>query len=190
MAAKLLRIYICFALFALQLQLSAVMAAEEEQPTKVGAGLLLCAAGKVLLLQRDSQHNDNTWAIPGGNVEDQDEGLLSTATREALEEMGQVPPFEVKSQILTKRGKRSQKHYTVFVADVDAKVARDFVPELDLDEHKVWKWVPWADVLAAATGSNAELELHPVVAALASQHANDVHSASQMCTAAAAAGGH
>jgi len=89
-----------------------------------------------------------------------------------------------------RRGKRSQKHYTVFVADVDAKVARDFVPELDLDEHKVWKWVPWADVLAAATGSNAELELHPVVAALASQHANDVHSASQMCTAAAAAGGH
>lgn len=74
------------------------------------------------------------------------------------------------------------------MADVDAKAAQDFVPQLDLEEHKAWKWVPWANVLTAATGSNAELELHPVVAALASQHANDVNSASQMCTAAAADG--
>lgn len=49
-----------------------------------------------------SKHNDNTWTVPGGNVEDADSSLLGTATREAMEELGSVPPFEVKAQILTK----------------------------------------------------------------------------------------
>jgi ADP-ribose pyrophosphatase YjhB (NUDIX family) len=49
-----------------------------------------------------SKHNDNTWTVPGGNVEDTDSSLLGTATREAMEELGSVPPFEVKAQITTK----------------------------------------------------------------------------------------
>jgi 8-oxo-dGTP pyrophosphatase MutT (NUDIX family) len=49
-----------------------------------------------------SKHNDNTWTVPGGNVDDADSSLLGTATREAMEELGSVPPFEVKAQILTK----------------------------------------------------------------------------------------
>lgn len=48
-----------------------------------------------------SKHNDNTWNLPGGNQEEGDDSLLGTATREAMEELGQVPPFELKSQILT-----------------------------------------------------------------------------------------
>lgn len=53
-------------------------------------------------LSLHSKHNDNTWTVPGGNVEDADSSLLGTATREAMEELGSVPPFEVKAQILTK----------------------------------------------------------------------------------------
>lgn len=49
-----------------------------------------------------SNYNDNKWAFPGGNQEDSDSSLLATATREAREELGQVPPFEIKAQILTK----------------------------------------------------------------------------------------
>jgi 8-oxo-dGTP pyrophosphatase MutT (NUDIX family) len=49
-----------------------------------------------------SKHNDNTWTVPGGNVEAADSSLLGTATREAMEELGAVPPFEVKAQILIK----------------------------------------------------------------------------------------
>jgi 8-oxo-dGTP pyrophosphatase MutT (NUDIX family) len=49
-----------------------------------------------------SKHNDNTWTVPGGNIEPGDGSLLGAATREAMEELGVVPPFEVKAQILTK----------------------------------------------------------------------------------------
>lgn len=53
-------------------------------------------------MKRNSKNNDKTWGLPGGNAETSDDGLLGTATREAWEELGNVPPFEVKAQILTK----------------------------------------------------------------------------------------
>ena len=60
------------------------------------------SGGEVLLLRRASSHNDNTWGLPGGNVEEGDPDLLATATREAAEEMGGVPPMNVTGQVLTK----------------------------------------------------------------------------------------
>lgn len=63
----------------------------------------LCRSGsEVLLLLRNSKHNNNTWGLPGGNVEDEDTDLLVTAKREAQEEMGSVPEAAFLNQILTK----------------------------------------------------------------------------------------
>jgi len=46
---------------------------------------------KVLLLLRAGKHNPGRWALPGGNIEDGDEGdLRATAKREAAEELGGV----------------------------------------------------------------------------------------------------
>lgn len=56
----------------------------------------------VLLLLRNSKHNDMTWGLPGGNAEAGDASLLDTARREAGEEMGSMPPCNVSGQILTK----------------------------------------------------------------------------------------
>jgi ADP-ribose pyrophosphatase YjhB (NUDIX family) len=40
------------------------------------------------VLLRNSDHNKNTWGLPGGNAEEGDGGdLLATAEREAREEM-------------------------------------------------------------------------------------------------------
>ena len=62
-----------------------------------------CSSGnEVLLLLRNSKHNNNTWGLPGGNVEDEDTNLLVTAKREAQEEMGSVPEAAFQNQILTK----------------------------------------------------------------------------------------
>ena len=58
-------------------------------------------AGDTLLLKRSSSHNDRKWGLPGGNVEEGDGSLIETARREATEEMGPLPPFEVKGEILT-----------------------------------------------------------------------------------------
>jgi ADP-ribose pyrophosphatase YjhB (NUDIX family) len=56
----------------------------------------------VLLLKRSSKHNDKTWGLPGGNAEAADQGLLATAQREAEEELGEVPAYVTRGQILTK----------------------------------------------------------------------------------------
>ena len=64
---------------------------------------MTCSSGnEVLLLLRNSKHNNNTWGLPGGNVEDEDTNLLVTAKREAQEEMGSVPEAAFQNQILTK----------------------------------------------------------------------------------------
>ena len=62
-----------------------------------------CSSGsELLLLLRSSKHNNNTWGLPGGNVEPEDTDLLVTAKREAREEMGSVPEAAFLTQILTK----------------------------------------------------------------------------------------
>lgn len=162
---------------------------------KLGAGLLLCrrrrpattaTAAKndngdveVLLLKRRSKHHGGTWGLPGGNAEPGDASLLATAVREAAEEMGAAgaPPFVVQARLDTRRGKRGQKLYAVFVATVDEADAAAYRPVLN-EEHTDFRWFGSRDVdalvgpaLAAMTGGGGEGsgggeedELHPVVA--------------------------
>jgi ADP-ribose pyrophosphatase YjhB (NUDIX family) len=98
-------------------------------------------------LQRQSKHNNQKWGLPGGNVEADDSSLLTTATREANEEMSSLPPFEVLGQIQTLRGKHDQKHFTVFVAAVSGRVRQEFTPVLADGEHR---WVVGACTATAA----------------------------------------
>lgn len=58
---------------------------------KIGSGLLFTSGQEVLLLLRNSKHNDKTWGLPGGNQERGDLTLFDTAQREAREEMGELP---------------------------------------------------------------------------------------------------
>ena len=141
-----------------------------EPPEKVGAGLLLASQGEVLLLLRRSQHNDLTWGLPGGNREEGDAGLEATALREATEEVGQLPPLIVLSSHLTRRGRVGAKQYTVFVCAVEPAVRAAWTPVLN-HEHREHRWFRVEDVSLAAAGvSKAPAPLHPVVAALFSQH--------------------
>ena len=82
----------------------------------ITAVICFCSSGsEVLLLLRNSKHNNNTWGLPGGNVEDEDSDLLVTAKREAEEEMGSVPEAAFQNQILTKYAilKLDRMHGTV-----------------------------------------------------------------------------
>lgn len=50
----------------------------------------------MLLLLRNSKHNNNTWGLPGGNQDEADySDLYVTATREAMEEMTSVPQHDL-----------------------------------------------------------------------------------------------
>lgn len=121
---------------------------------KQGAGILFVSGDEVLLLERNSKHNDKTWGLPGGNVEAGDWTLRDTASREAKEELGSLPQYEIITEIKTRRGKTQQKHYSVFVARL-LSPQLEFSPQLNA-EHRSFRWFPIAE---ASKLDN----LHPVV---------------------------
>lgn len=138
---------------------------------KLGAGMLLCRPAaaaaassssapsppELLLLRRRSKHHGGAWGLPGGNAEP-GETLLATAAREAREELGQggVPPFAVRARLDTRRGKRGQKLYAVFVAAVAAADANAavFRPTLN-EEHSDWQWFGAGEVERVAAAAAA-----------------------------------
>ena len=51
------------------------------------------------MLLRNSSHNHNTWGLPGGNADREDDDLMATAVREAHEEMTVLPEYDVLGQV-------------------------------------------------------------------------------------------
>jgi len=88
-------------------------------------------------------------------VDSTDPTLLFTAEREAVEEMARLPQgFEVIKEVVTRRGKRMQKWYKVFVAKISDAEREAFKPSLN-KEHVEYRWF---DV-----NQLGSLLLHPVV---------------------------
>ena len=138
---------------------------------KVGAGLLIVSpplGGEgakpqrmALLLKRAATSgNGNTWGLPGGNSDPGETDLWETALREANEEMGEVSESGLVrlATVLTKRGKRLEKHYTVYVVEMEAWEA--YRPVLN-EEHTAWEWVRLRDLLEK--NKTKGKKLHPVV---------------------------
>lgn len=144
--------------------------------SKVGAGLLIVRRGpdgrnetrEALLLKRSmSSGNPGTWGLPGGNRDAGETDLWETAMREAGEEMGGVEEawFLRLATVLTRRGKREKKEYTVYVVEMEAGVASGWVPGLN-EEHTAWRWVGLRGLLEGeekGAGRGVEGKLHPVV---------------------------
>jgi len=150
-------------------------------PEKKGAGLLLRCNNEVLLLLRNSRHNNRTWGLPGGNCVAEDASLQETAVREALEELGTLPPLHLARECLTTRGKRLEKHYTVFFCEVEHAVRAAWTPALN-EEHVDFRWFAVAVVADSANGvlRGPPAPLHPVVAALVLQHPGALQAGSRV----------
>ena len=73
------------------------------------AGYCCRSADKVLLLEKKSKHSDQKWELPGGKFKPVDWTLLDTASREAREELGGVPQYELLTEIKTRQVPSSPK---------------------------------------------------------------------------------
>jgi len=108
---------------------------------RVGVGVLVLRAGRVLLGQRKASHGAGTWALPGGHLEF-GETVEDCARREVLEETGivvgklRLGPFT--SDVFV----AEEKHYvTLFVrADWAFGEAERREPE----KCSAWGWFDWA----------------------------------------------
>lgn len=122
-----------------------------------------------MLRRAATSGNPRTLGLPGGNADPEDLGdLMVTACRESREEMGEIlPEFRQVACILTKRGKRQQKHYTVFIVKaIDENVQQDWAPKLN-EEHTEYHWMPIKEI-------QGRDDLHPVVAQLVEEPFSEI----------------
>lgn len=93
-----------------------------------------------------------------------------------------------------RRGKRQQKHFTVFVAEPGRGVANSLGASIKLsDENKAWRWVPWQQVKASAAkedsdddygdASAGDFVVHPTLTRLARDHERELARALPSCVA-------
>ena len=67
---------------------------ERNKQGKSAAGCMFKHLKEIFLVKRhESKPNGNTWAIPAGHSEAQDENSIRTAIRECREEIGMIPGF-------------------------------------------------------------------------------------------------
>lgn len=106
-----------------------------------GSDLKACGAvvyakktNRVLFLLRSGERHNNTWALAGGKVE-QDESIKQALARELVEEIGldisdlKIIPLELF------KSKDNKFEYHTFVCLVD----NEFMPQLNI-EHKGYCW--------------------------------------------------
>lgn len=94
----------------------------------------------VFLTHRSSKmSHPNTWGLPGGRPEKEDDSPLGTAVREVYEEIGTVPKGKVpvnQHTILTKN-----HHYIVFIYHFSKQEKKQLNQKLRLsDENDNFKW--------------------------------------------------
>jgi len=139
---------------------------------KVGAGFFVVSEGEALLLLRGKKSgNPLTWGLPGGNV-DEGETAIQTALREAEEELGEpIPNYDIKSEVVTTRGKKGDKIFTVFLVQISPQDKQTFRPKLN-KEHVEYKWFSLPELQDVQNP-------HPIVKTLLQDHRPEVEVAFQ-----------
>lgn len=78
------------------------------------------------------------------------------------------------AQVLTKRGKKLQKHYTVYLCEVTPEARAAYEPRLN-EEHSKWAWYSTKEL-------RQRTDVHPVVHALMHAHWTETSTALSLPT--------
>ncbi len=109
---------------------------------RIGVGVIVQRAGRVLLGERLGAHGAGTWALPGGHLEF-GETPADCARREVLEETGLVIGDVINGPFCNDIFAADEKHYvTLFV------LARSAIGEpqrCEPDKCRRWAWFHWAE---------------------------------------------
>ena len=113
---------------------------ERKELKQIASVFIISENNEVLLILRsdDAKKNPNTWEVPGGHVDPEDENYMAAAIREAKEEVG-LDVTGLK-ELETEEFHNRIKHY--FVTDQysgEIKIASN--PETGITEHSEHKWV-------------------------------------------------
>jgi 8-oxo-dGTP diphosphatase len=111
--------------------------------TRVGVGVIVLRAGRVLLGLRRGSHGAGSWALPGGHL-DFGEGVESCARRELLEETGLVAAT-IRQAPFTVDGFPSEgRHYvTLFVQAFDVTGEPE---NREPEKCAGWDWFRWDEL--------------------------------------------
>jgi len=107
---------------------------------KVGVGVFVIKDNKILFGRRINTHGHNTWSLPGGHLEFNEE-IETCAIREVKEETGisikNINPVTFTNDIFLDE----DKHYiTIFVL---SEFESGDVKILELDKCDCWDWFDW-----------------------------------------------
>lgn len=111
-----------------------------ENRPKVGIGVIVIKANKVLLGKRKNAHGEGSWCYPGGHLEF-GESWEECCRREVREEVG----IEIKNirfgTTTNDIFENEQKHYITIcmISDFESGEVRVMEP----DKCSQWKWFEW-----------------------------------------------
>lgn len=118
-----------------------------QDEVKVGVGVILIRAGRILLGERHGSHGTGTWALPGGHLEF-GESIEKCAAREVLEEtgveVGGVTHLAFTNDIFSEEG----KHYVTLFVLAEGWQGEPAV--MEPEKCKCWAWFDW-DALPSPT---------------------------------------
>lgn len=108
------------------------------------AGMLFyCQDDNTVLLTKRSNtvSSPGTWDVQGGQEEDKDDSALETATREAKEEIKNLPK---KKKLLGKHVlAKSKGEYVIHVYGISKEEKEKWTPKINLNhESEKYKWFP------------------------------------------------
>lgn len=110
------------------------------------AGMLFyCPDDQTVLLTKrsDDMSSPGTWDIQGGRHDEGDDSALETATREAKEEIKNLPKRKlIGKHTLAKNPKGVE--YVIHIYSVSNKEKEKWTPKIDLNhESEKYKWFPY-----------------------------------------------